>query len=194
MTEEINGLILAGGRSSRMSIDKGLVVYHGKPQREYLFEVLTPFCARVFTSCKNHDHIPRSLNPLPDRFEFESPLNGILSAWQTDSSCAWISAPVDMPMIDKFLIEFLVQNRNRNKPVTCFYDSAGKLPEPLLSIWEPMTKPALEAFYQSGGVSPRDFLMQQDVHIVKAPHPKYLINVNSDADREAFLKSYMKTD
>ncbi|MFT5737968.1 MAG: molybdopterin-guanine dinucleotide biosynthesis protein A, partial [Maribacter sp.] len=33
---KIYGLVLAGGKSTRMGVDKGLITYHGLPQRDYL--------------------------------------------------------------------------------------------------------------------------------------------------------------
>lgn len=192
MIDTINGLVLAGGRSLRMATEKGLIAYHSKPQREYVFDLLARVCNRVFTSCKSADQIPERLHPLPDAFEFNSPLNGILSAFQADSSCAWLSVPVDMPLVDREVIEFLVVNRDRTKLATCFWDTTGALPEPLLTVWEKESKPFLENFFKMGGYSPRNFLSDHPVNIVEVPHPKYLININTDAEREAFLKSYMK--
>ena len=49
---DIMGLVLAGGRSQRMGMDKGMLQYHGKPQREYLYEQLEPICSRVFLSIR----------------------------------------------------------------------------------------------------------------------------------------------
>ncbi|HZB13709.1 MAG TPA: NTP transferase domain-containing protein, partial [Chryseolinea sp.] len=96
----LNGLILAGGKSLRMGHDKSLIEYHNVSQREYLFAMLKNFCASVFTSCKSNQSIPVHLNPLPDQYNFDSPLNGILTAFSDDSIAAWLTVPVDMPLID----------------------------------------------------------------------------------------------
>ncbi len=47
----MNGIILAGGQSSRMGQPKSLLEYHGKPQYQYAAELLNSFCAQVFISC-----------------------------------------------------------------------------------------------------------------------------------------------
>jgi molybdopterin-guanine dinucleotide biosynthesis protein A len=126
----INGLILAGGESSRMGSDKSLLNFHGRPQREYLFETLSKCCDQVFVSCNPQQQIPVSLNPLPDAFQLKSPLNGILTAFQYDHSCAWLTVPVDMPNIDLKTLEYLLAVRQPLKMATCFFDSDGKYPEP----------------------------------------------------------------
>jgi len=184
MNKPIYGLILSGGKSQRMGHDKALIAYHGKPQREYLFELLEPFCHQVFTSCKSSDNIPQVLNPLPDQYDFKSPLNGILTAFALAGDRAWLTVPVDMPMIDEDVITYILHHRNPEKTATCFYDSEGKLPEPLFTVWEPQAGKKLLAYYLGGGISPREFLVNEDINLLHAPHPKYLININSPSDLE----------
>ena len=46
------GLVLAGGRSTRMGQDKSLISYHGKAQREYMADLLGQWCSRTFISCR----------------------------------------------------------------------------------------------------------------------------------------------
>ena len=36
---KLSAIILAGGKSSRMGTDKGLVLFNGKPMVEYLIEI-----------------------------------------------------------------------------------------------------------------------------------------------------------
>lgn len=182
----LNGLILSGGRSSRMGSDKGLLQYHGMPQREFLFRLLTPYCNKVFVSCKSIDDVPSHLNPLPDFYEIESPLNGILTAFQTYPDCVWLVVAIDMPFIDSVSIDYLLQQRKSKKVATCFYDSDGQWPEPLFSVWEPEANPLVADFYKSGNISPRDFLRQHDVNIIPAPDRKILRNINTPEDFEGF--------
>ncbi len=184
----IFGLILAGGKSSRMGFDKGLINYHGKPQREYLFHLLAKHCKQVFTSCKNSDDIPETLNPLRDQFLIDSPLNGILSAFQSNKSTAWLTVPVDMPMVDEVVIAYLIQHRDTSKSATCFFDSDGKNPEPLFTIWEPSIYENLIKFNGAGESSPRDFLIHSDINIISIPDTKYLLNINNEQEWRQFKK------
>ena len=46
----VDGLVLIGGRSTRMGQDKSQLVYHEKPQREYLTDLLRPYCDTVYWS------------------------------------------------------------------------------------------------------------------------------------------------
>ncbi|HZI23630.1 MAG TPA: molybdenum cofactor guanylyltransferase [Chryseolinea sp.] len=189
----LNGLILAGGKSLRMGHDKSLIEYHNVSQREYLFSMLKNFCASVFTSCKSNQSIPVHLNPLPDQYNFDSPLNGILTAFSHDSIAAWLSVPVDMPLIDVEIIAYLLKKRDANKIATCFLDSDGKNPEPLITIWEPRSYPHLIRFQQSGKISPRDFLKSHDTHIIEIPDRNALANINSADELQEFRKNFPKS-
>ncbi|HTJ53311.1 MAG TPA: molybdenum cofactor guanylyltransferase [Cyclobacteriaceae bacterium] len=187
MTSKINGLILAGGRSRRMGHDKSLITFHNKPQREYLFDLLNTLCDKVYTSCKKGDEVPSSLNPLPDQFEIESPINGILSAFSQNSTAAWLTVPVDMPEVNLEILNYLINNRSDNHIATCFFDSEGKNPEPLLTLWEPPAVSLLQKFYEAGNISPRDFLKQSNVNTLTIPDKRALRNINSPDDLTDFL-------
>ncbi len=184
---EILGLVLAGGRSSRMGRDKSLIEYHGKPQVDYLAELLASFCNQVFISCKQTEQMPAGLNYLFDQFPMDSPLNGVLSAFNFNSNAAWLTVPVDMPLIDSKTIAFLILNRDASKAATCFLDSDGKNPEPLFTLWEPKAFKLLSDFYNSGKVSPRYFLKQADVKLLTVPNLNVLTNINSVDELKKFI-------
>lgn len=179
---DLNGLVLAGGKSSRMGKDKSRLVYHGKPQREFLFDLLSGFCLKVYTSCRHEQDIPDVLNPLPDLYNFQSPLNGILSAFDRQADVAWLVVAIDMPNVDEKAIDFLIRNRDASKVATCYYNEETHLPEPLLTIWEPHALSDLRKFSESGKISPRDFLSTHGAHCVKPPDRAILKNVNSPED------------
>lgn len=185
----VYGLVLAGGRSSRMGRDKGLIAYNDRPQREYIADLLRKFCAEVYVSCKTKENIPAALNPLPDQFELESPLNGILSAFGKNGSVAWLTVPVDMPYVDEAALAYLIKHRNTNKTVTCFIDSDGKHPEPLLALWEAKAAAPLKMYYESGGISPREFLKQQDILLLQPPDKRIHYNINTPDELDDFLSN-----
>ena len=171
----LNGLILAGGKSIRMGQDKGMIDYYGKPQREYLVDLLKPYCLEVFISSKEN----KRQNTIADHFDLDSPLNGILSAFHFDPATAWLTVPVDMPYLNSQAIEFLLGHRDPKKVATCFFDSDGKLPEPLVTIWEAKSKPLLFDFYNSGGFCPRKFFEENDCSLSQVPDLKKLKKINT---------------
>ena len=174
------GLVLGGGVSARMGTDKALLNYHGQPQRDYVFALLEKFCDRVYHSI-NAQAIPDD-RTIKDIHPFQGPLNGILSAFNYREDVAWITVPVDMPFVDESVIQFLMVHRDFTKVATCFYDSDDKLPEPLLTIWEPSCAVLLQAFYKEGKTSPRDFLKIANIKLLRVPDKKALTNINTPED------------
>ena len=186
----MKGLILAGGESSRLGRDKSLLTFHVLPQRDHLFRLLSEFCTSVHLSCKNASGIPPSLNPLEDKYDFKSPLNGILSALESSPGDCWLTVPVDMPAVNDAVIRFLIENRDASCAATCFYDSDNTHPEPLLAIWEPGTLSALKSFQRSGRKSPRDFLTTQKIKLLKSPFPELHTNINTKEDLEGYHQGH----
>ena len=179
---DLYGLVLAGGKSTRMGTDKGLNSYHGRPQREHLFHLLSACCAEVFTSCHAGQQIPADLNPLPDQYHLKSPIKGILTAFKKFHDQAWLIVAVDMPYVDHHVLETLIRNRDRSRVATCFYNASEKLPDPLLTLWEPLSYPLLLKFVEQGKISPRDFLSAHNAHMIPPPNNKTLLNINTPGD------------
>jgi molybdenum cofactor guanylyltransferase len=181
------GLVLAGGKSSRMGQDKSLIAYHqGQPQREYIFELLSEVCDKVYVSCNARQQVPVHLNPLVDKFEMDSPLNGILTALSMHPETAWLVVAVDMPMINRDTIRHLVSKRNPSRVATCFWDSDHAHPEPLFSIWEPKAYPLALAFHQKGNKAPRMFLKSVDIEMLDPVSPTMHVNINTPDDARSF--------
>ncbi|MEQ8303858.1 MAG: NTP transferase domain-containing protein [Cyclobacteriaceae bacterium] len=189
---DLYGLVLAGGQGSRMGTDKGDLSYYGIPQREHMLNLLSEFCSKVFTSCSKDADSKKYKNPIVDKYDFNSPLNGILSAMEAHSQKAWLSVAVDMPLIDAEALKYLVSNRDATRFATCFYDSTGIVPEPMLTIWEPKCLEPMLEMVKASKWSPRDLLTQVGAKMLLAPDRKVLMNVNDRASYMEALKMIKK--
>jgi molybdopterin-guanine dinucleotide biosynthesis protein A len=161
-----------------MGSDKGLLNYNGKPQREFLFDLLGGTCAKVFTSCRKDQGVPSQLNPLPDHFHIPGPLNGILSAFTFKPESSWLTVAVDMPFVRASALDLLIFNRDKSKMATCFFNPETQQPEPLLTLWEASAYPSLLKFWEKGNISPRDFLKTHPARMIQPPDEKTLVNYN----------------
>lgn len=186
----VSGLVLAGGKSTRMNSDKTRFNYHGKPQREFIWDLLSVHCDKVFLSCREDqtDEIDPSLNPLPDTFTGLGPFGGILSAFRSNPNSAWLTVASDMPLLDENMLRFLVENRDPSKTATAFWDPKHEFPEPLITIWEPRAYHELLYFLGLGYSCPRKALINSDVKLMEAPDKDKLMNVNYPEEYEAILK------
>ncbi|MDQ4140953.1 MAG: NTP transferase domain-containing protein [Bacteroidota bacterium] len=184
----LNGLVLAGGKSTRMQSDKGLLQYHQQDQRTHVFQMLSSICSEAFVSCNSSQvaDLEEKLPYLEDRFLNLGPKGGILTALQHDPNAAWLAVACDLPFLSKETLDYLVQHRDPTKMATAFYDSDGKFPEPLLTIWEPRSFSALLQFLSLGYSCPRKALINSDVKLLTIPDSEELRNVN---DQQAYKEA-----
>ncbi|WP_223598715.1 NTP transferase domain-containing protein [Chryseobacterium sp. GVT01B] len=178
---QLNGLVLAGGKSLRMGNPKDKINWHGKEQRYYAADLLAPFCENVFISCRQDqlEHFDTDYNALTDTFLNMGPFGGILSALRTQRDKAWLVVACDLPLLDKNSLEFLIRSRDIEKAATTYESPFDGLPEPLITIWEPKSYPLLLNFLGLGNTCPRKVLMNSDTLILKPNNPDALMNVNT---------------
>ena len=51
--QEVTGIILSGGKSSRLGEEKGLALFQNKPLITYAIDILTPVCDDIVISANN---------------------------------------------------------------------------------------------------------------------------------------------
>ncbi len=183
------GLVLAGGKSQRMGEDKGLISYHGKPQRAYMAEVLAPLCEEVFLSCRpdQAQDIAKNHQALPDSFSGLGPFGGILSAFRAHPDAAWLVVACDLPLLDSATLQTLIEARNPSKLATAFNSPVNEFPEPLICIWEPRSYLSLLQFLAQGYSCPRKVLINSDVELIDVKNPNTLLNINRPEERDEIL-------
>ena len=184
------GLVLAGGKSQRMGVDKGSLDYYGQPQREYEADLINSFCFRTFVSCrKNQDELIESkFEKLYDTFEGLGPYGGILSAFREHPNSAWLTLACDMPYVNKDTISQLVKNRNPLKLATCFHNEETSFPEPLITIWEPRAYPIMLEFLSQGYSCPRKVLINTEIEELKLKDQQSIVNANDKIEMEKAIE------
>jgi molybdopterin-guanine dinucleotide biosynthesis protein A len=188
-SNELAGLILAGGESSRMGIPKHELIFHNQRQDVHLFKLLQKYLTKVYISGTLRQHEDSDMKLISDQFDFRSPLNGILSALNEIKTTALLVLPADMPEIDQLAIELLISGRNVQKHVTCFYNPAIPGPEPLFAIWEPSVKKLMQDYVIEGKRSVKGLIEQVSVELLEPPNDKIFTNINTREEYQNWLKS-----
>ena len=179
------GLILSGGKSSRMGRDKANIKYHGElSQIEYTQKILAPFCENIFISLNPNRKIleensVKNLEIIYDTFLDIGPLSGILSAFKKHPDAAWLIIACDMPFLTEHSIAQLVENRNTTKIATAFKSPENEFPEPLITIWEPKAFPKLMQMLAYGYDCPRKTLINSDIQLIDNLKINELKNINT---------------
>jgi molybdopterin-guanine dinucleotide biosynthesis protein A len=180
------GLVLAGGKSTRMGTDKAAIIWHTKEQHYYVADMLLPFCADVYISCRpeQQSDIDPAYKTIPDSVNGSGPIIAIMSAFKVHPHAAWLIVACDLPLLDKATIDYLIQNRDTNKIATTFRSPFDSLPEPLITIWEPCSRNLLQPYLNDGFKCPRKLLIrnEEEVSILIPPNPDALLNANTPED------------
>lgn len=180
------GLVLTGGKSTRMKKDKSLLEYHGKKQVTYCFDLLSAFCQEVFVSNRKEQSSLSAHKRLPqihDLFIDMGPLGGILSAMIQYPQVAWLVLACDLPFVQESTIKTLVHQRKPSQIATAYRSShQPDLPEPLCAIYEPKALSILLQFLMQGFLCPRSILSRCDTWLITQKRRNSLDNVNSPAE------------
>jgi molybdenum cofactor guanylyltransferase len=186
MIPPLYGLVLAGGKSERMGFDKSRIEFHGRPQREHIYQLLQNHCDQTYLSCRP-EQAPEFEGHFPfiaDTFLGLSQFGAILSAFRLFPDAAWLVMASDLPLISHRSLDQLVRCRNSSRYATAFRNPENGYLEPLVTIWEPRSYPAMLHFLGLGYSCPRKVLMNTPVEILEPQWPAELSNVNSPEDLE----------
>ena len=182
------GLLLAGGRSSRMQTDKAGLCYGGRPQLAEAFDLLTRHVDRSWISVSS-DQVGeplRSAYPqIVDGPLGNGPIAGIIAAQAQLPDAAWLVLACDLPRLDDKTLEDLKSRRDPRRLATAFVSAVDRMPEPLCAIYEPASREAILAHVAAGRDCPRKFLMAHDIALLDLARPSALVNANTPQDAVA---------
>jgi molybdopterin-guanine dinucleotide biosynthesis protein A len=190
------GLVLAGGRSTRMGRDKASLPYgDGTPQLERAVALLGRHAARVYVSVR----ADQAADPLRARFaqirdlhENIGPIAGLLAAQAQHPQSAWLLLACDLPLLDDASLAHLVSRRDAARTATAYRSSHDGLPEPLCAIYEPRSREPLSAWVAAGKECPRKFLSSADTALLDEPNPRALDNINTPTEYGAVTSAQTK--
>jgi len=179
----LNGLVLAGGKSTRMGSDKGLLEYHGQAQRDFLrtqMQEVLGAKSEVFLSVRADQNIKDS-PVITDKFIGLGPFGAICSAFMHNPNTAYLVVATDLPFVNKEVLKLLISKRNPTKIATAIKGKSKPFMEPLVTIWEPKAYPVLLSYLAQGYSCPRKVLINSDVKIVEIDDA-FIQNVNTPDD------------
>lgn len=158
-------LVACGGQSSRMGTDKGLINYHGLPQRYHLYRMLSGFCEDVFLSVSS----AQSANIAPGylfiadlpRYAGSGPMAALLSAADEHPGKSFLLIGTDYPFLHEKEMESFAKTCTGLKPAA-FYNPANGFFEPLLAWYPASSIACIQQQWRNGAYSLQAFLREQD--------------------------------
>ncbi|MGH8198052.1 MAG: NTP transferase domain-containing protein [Steroidobacteraceae bacterium] len=184
----LHGLVLAGGRSSRMQTDKAALSYGSRPQLAQVFDLLKPRVSLAWISVRadqSGEQLRSGYPQIVDGALGSGPIAGIIAAQARHPEAAWLVVACDLPLLDGATLDQLVASRDARRLATAFQSASDRLPEPLCAIYEPASREAILAHVAAGRNCPRRFLLAHDIALLEPAHPAALDNANTPRDLAA---------
>lgn len=153
MTQKITGLILAGGRGSRMgSVDKGLQHFKGMPMIAHVLERFQPQVDEILINANRSidEYAAMGYRVVPDAIDgFAGPLAGLHIGMTNASHPLVATAPCDSPFLPLDLILRLstaMQKQDADLAVAKTFDQ----PHPVFCLVKTSLASHLQEFLESG--------------------------------------------
>lgn len=190
----LHGLVLAGGRSSRMGTDKAALLHpDGRPLARRTHDLLAEAgCEIIVLSLRHDQEIPPgfSMEPVIKRDPeggSEGPLAGMLAAMRAAPDADWLVLACDLPRLDVETLRHLIRSRESDEIFLSYRSEFDGLPEPLCAFYAADALPILEQCQSDGIRCPRKVLIRNDCRLLDPVTPRALDNANTPDDWQSAL-------
>jgi molybdenum cofactor guanylyltransferase len=154
---DITGLVLAGGRGSRMGgVDKGLQLHDGMPLAQHAMQRLAPQVGPLLINANRHADVyaamgvPVCADALPD---FAGPLAGFMAGLVKCETPYLVTVPCDSPLFPVDLVERLAQaliEADADIAMAATLEDGVSQVQPVFCLLKASLRDSLAAFTQSG--------------------------------------------
>ncbi len=182
---KITGVILAGGKSSRMGFNKADAEVNGETMLKIMIEKLREVTPNIIVSSGSISYPNIPWLQIPDEFPQNGPMGGIYSVLKASTSSLNLIVSCDIPLVSVSLLKYIVSEAKENGALlTVPVDCTGS-PQMLCAVYHKDILPVLKQQIDLNQLKMRsllDLVSVEYINITKE-HPLYnendFINVNN---------------
>ena len=130
----ITGIILAGGKSTRMGTDKGLISYKNKTFVEHIISAIQPFVDEIIIISNLNSYDKFELKRYDDLIKNAGPLAGIYTGLYYSNTENNLVVSCDVPLINKKILQKLIAQINNTSEVIQLKSNGKNMP--LIAIYK----------------------------------------------------------
>lgn len=186
----LQGIVLAGGKSSRFGEDKALALVDGIPIIQRVLNLLIElhFDPCVITSA-SRDYSFLNCKIKRDLVSENGPLGGIYTAFCKFEHVPLVILTCDMPLVSSETLCALKEAHASGHKVTLFQKEDGN-PEPFPGVYEPCLKLLARDCIRTNILSMQQFIQKiPDKKFLSLPPDRDIfVNVNSKIDFQRILR------
>ena len=182
--KSIEVFVLAGGKSSRMGEEKGLMLLHNKPMIQYVLEQLSILKLPVQIIANADDYTKFGYDTLKDIIAEKGPMGGLLTAFHYAKSDCVLLISCDMPFITSEIVSKLIFEVKDDEITAAYVQNE---PNPLFAVYKKSLKNEVEKRIAAGNLQKKHLIksfrhkrVEMDVYLNR--NPNLFINLNSKQD------------
>ena len=126
--KDITGIILAGGKSTRMGTDKGFLKLNGVSFMEYSITAMKPLVSEIIIVSNNPDYDIFNVKRVEDVIKEAGPLAGIYTGLKTSKTEFNLVLSCDVPLITKEILEMLIEAQDRQSDIIQIVSQGKSMP------------------------------------------------------------------
>ncbi len=177
------GLVVCGGKSSRMGTEKCSLIYRDKPQHELLCNMLHGLCPKTFISCSQLqlDSLITNHTKMADLPAYESvgPMAALLTAFAHFPENDFLVLACDYPFLTAEDLKDFSNHINHNCTAAAFYHESAGLYEPLLAWYSHRSAGLLSERARKGRYSLQHFLREIDAEKYKPQDANVMTSIDT---------------
>lgn len=188
MTESLNAVIFAGGKSSRMGEDKALLPFAGySTLAEFQYSRLSKLFKSVSISAKENK-FDFDCVVIEDIHEEHSPLVGIISIFETLQIEEVFILSVDAPFVESDTIEKIVSYKDSNSDAIVAQSPSGV--QPLCGLYKKSILPLAQQQLKKNNHRLGNLLHLANTEYVKFEEDLPFTNLNHPEEYQEALKYF----
>ena len=188
--KNITGIILAGGKSSRMGTDKGFLLFNKKPFVQYSIDALKPLVSEIMIVSDNPDYDIFGLKRVNDITKNAGPVAGISSGLEASSNKFNLILSCDIPLISSEILQKLIDTID-NEYQIIQVESQGKS-MPLIALYKKEVASTFNSCLKNGERRLRIAIKscKSKNIILEKEHEFLTMNVNTQNELKAVENAY----
>lgn len=181
----VAGIVLAGGRSSRMGVDKASLMLEGRTLLQRTVDVLDEVADEIVVVAASGQELPqlesaRPLSVVEDAIEGQGPLVGIAAGLEAMTAPVAVVVACDMPYLRPALLRLLAERAAGGVRLTVpMHDGR---PQSLCSAWRADALDVVRAHVEAGDRAVMS--VADDLDAERLPPAAY---AQADADGRSFI-------
>jgi len=183
MQKDVTGIILAGGKSSRMGVDKGLLEVNGQPMIQSIIDTLKSITKTILIISNNSEYKKFGIPVYEDLIKEQGPVGGIYTALEKTDTETNIIISCDTPFITTEVLYKLLQNSETEKVVIAKHNGRE---HPLLGIYKKESSKVFKSNLDQNQLKLRLVNTQLDYKVVVLPNEEFtnrtFANINTKED------------